>query len=224
MKNILIVEDNKEISDIIAKYLEKENHSYSVARNGFEALDLFSDKVFHLVILDVMMPGIDGFEVLKELRNTSNIPIIMLTAKEQETDKLKGFDLGADDYITKPFSPRELMSRIKAVLKRVYNESDEIILQVFSLKLYVNSMKFYKDNKEIALTSTEFQLLKAFMNNRGIVLSRERLIELAFGYDYEGFDRNIDTYIKRLRQKIEDEPKNPEYLHTKYGVGYQFGE
>lgn len=221
--NILVVEDQKEISGIVTKYLEKEEYSYEVAENGFKALELFTKKSFHLVLLDVMMPGIDGFEVLKEIRNTSNVPVIMLTAREQEIDRIKGFDFGADDYVVKPFSPRELVKRIKAIFRRTYNEADEIILHIGSLKLYVNSMKLFKNEEEIIITSTEFHLLRIFMNNKGLVLTRQRLIQLAFGYEYEGFDRNIDTYIKRIRQKIEDDPKTPVYLVTKYGTGYVFG-
>lgn len=221
--NILVVEDQQEISSIITKYLEKEEYSFEVAENGFKALEAFTNKTFHLVLLDVMMPGIDGFEVLKEIRNTSNVPVIMLTARQQEVDRIKGFDVGADDYVVKPFSPRELMKRIKVIFKRVYNEVSEIVLHIGELKLYVNSMKLYKNDAEIIVTSTEFQLLRVFMNNKGVVLTRERLIQLSFGYEYEGFDRNIDTYIKRIRQKIEDDPKIPLYLVTKYGVGYVFG-
>lgn len=221
--NILVVEDQQEISSIITKYLEKEEYSFEVAENGFKALEAFTNKTFHLVLLDVMMPGIDGFEVLKEIRNTSNVPVIMLTARQQEVDRIKGFDVGADDYVVKPFSPRELMKRIKVIFKRVYNEVSEIVLHIGELKLFVNSMKLYKNDAEIIVTSTEFQLLRVFMNNKGVVLTRERLIQLSFGYEYEGFDRNIDTYIKRIRQKIEDDPKIPLYLVTKYGVGYVFG-
>lgn len=221
--NILIVEDEKEISNILSKYIEKEDYNYEIAENGLKALELFNKSSFHLVLLDVMMPGISGFDVLRDIREHSNIPIIMLTAREQELDRIKGFDYGADDYVVKPFSPRELMKRIKVILKRVYNESDEIVLHVYNLKLHVNKMKLFKNDEEIIITSTEFQLLKTFMNNYGIVLTRERLIELSFGYDYEGFDRNIDTYIKRIRYKIEDNPKNPKYLITKYRAGYIFG-
>lgn len=221
--NILIVEDEKEISSILSKYIEKEDYNYEIAENGLKALELFNKSSFHLVLLDVMMPGISGFDVLRDIREHSNIPIIMLTAREQELDRIKGFDYGADDYVVKPFSPRELMKRIKVILKRVYNESDEIVLHVYNLKLHVNKMKLFKNDEEIIITSTEFQLLKTFMNNYGIVLTRERLIELSFGYDYEGFDRNIDTYIKRIRYKIEDNPKNPKYLITKYRAGYIFG-
>jgi len=221
--SILVVEDEKELSSIISKYLEKEDYHVEIAENGLKALELFNKHNFHLILLDVMMPGISGFEVLKDIRSNSNIPIIMLTAKEQEIDKIKGFDFGADDYVTKPFSPRELMKRIKAIFRRVYNESDELVLHIDNLKLHINKMKLYKNDEEIVITSTEFQLLKTFMNNYGIVLTRERLIALSFGYDYEGFDRNIDTYIKRIRHKIEDDPKNPKYLITKYRAGYIFG-
>lgn len=221
--NILIVEDEKELSSIISRYIEKEEYDFQIADNGFKALELFNKHTFHLILLDVMMPGINGFDVLKDIRSNSNVPVIMLTAKEQEIDKIKGFDYGADDYVTKPFSPRELMKRIKALFKRVYNENDEIILHIDRLKLHLNKMKLYKDDEEIPITSTEFFLLKTFMNNYGIVLTRERLIQLSFGYDYEGFDRNIDSYIKRIRKKIEDDPKRPKYLITKYRVGYIFG-
>ena len=221
--NILIVEDEAEISDVIQKYVEHEGYNYKVVKTGFQALEAFNQDVFHLVLLDVMLPGIDGFQVLKEIRATSSVPIIMMTAKRQEIDRLRGFDEGADDYVVKPFSPRELIKRIKVFFKRIYNESDEVILHVEIFKLYLNSRKLFKNNEEIEITSTEFQLLQAFIKNKGIVLSRERLIELAFGYEYEGFDRNVDVYIKRIRNKIEDDPSHPKYLVTKFRAGYVFG-
>lgn len=221
--NILIVEDEAEISDVIQKYVEHEGYNYKVVKTGFQALEAFNQDVFHLVLLDVMLPGIDGFQVLKEIRATSSVPIIMMTAKRQEIDRLRGFDEGADDYVVKPFSPRELIKRIKVFFKRIYNESDEVVLHVEIFKLYLNSRKLFKNNEEIEITSTEFQLLQAFIKNKGIVLSRERLIELAFGYEYEGFDRNVDVYIKRIRNKIEDDPSHPKYLVTKFRAGYVFG-
>lgn len=221
--NILIVEDEAEISDVIQKYVEHEGYNYKVVKTGFQALEAFNQDVFHLVLLDVMLPGIDGFQVLKEIRATSSVPIIMMTAKRQEVDRLRGFDEGADDYVVKPFSPRELIKRIKVFFKRIYNESDEVILHVEIFKLYLNSRKLFKNNEEIEITSTEFQLLQAFIKNKGIVLSRERLRELAFGYEYEGFDRNVDVYIKRIRNKIEDDPSHPKYLVTKFRAGYVFG-
>ena len=221
--NILIVEDEVEISEVIKKYIEHEGYNYKVVENGFQALEAFNQDTFHLVLLDVMLPGIDGFQVLKEIRAISSVPIIMITAKRQEVDRLKGFDEGADDYVVKPFSPRELIKRIKVFFKRIYNESDEIILHIDQFKLFLSSRKLFKNDEEIEITATEFQLLQAFMNNKGIVLTRERLIELAFGYEYEGFDRNIDVYIKRLRNKIEENPSQPKYLVTKFRAGYVFG-
>jgi len=220
---ILVVEDEKNISDIVIKYLVKNGFDCKLASNGFEALELFSKENFHLILLDVMMPGINGFEVLQNIREISDIPIIMLTAKQEEVDRLKGFEKGADDYVVKPFSPRELISRIKVFMKRVYNDSDEVVIVVGELKLYTSAMRLEKSGVKIDLTGTEFKLLHTFMRHKGQILSREQLIELSFGIGYSGFDRNIDSYIKRLRNKIEDNPKSPNYLVTKYGMGYIFG-
>ncbi len=220
---ILVVEDQPEISDIVSKYLEKEGYGYYLAKDGFEALNIFNSNTVHLVLLDIMMPGIDGFEVLKEIRKVSEVPVIMITAKQEEVDRLKGFDTGADDYVVKPFSVKELMLRIKRFLKRIYHESDEIIYQCKDLSLHTKSMKLYKKNEEIQITSAEYNLLLVMFKNQGQVLTREQLIELAYGNEYEGYDRNIDSYIKRLRQKIEDDPGNPQILITKYGAGYTFG-
>jgi len=223
MFRILVVEDESEISSIVMKYIEKSGYECRLAENGFEALELFSSQHFHLIILDVMMPGIDGFEVLARIREISDVPIIMLTAKQEEVDRIKGFEEGAGDYVVKPFSPRELISRIKVFLKRIYNYGDEMILTSGQLRLFTSSMKLFQGEEEIELTSTEFKLLHVLMRNMNQVLTREQLIELAFGIDYEGFDRSIDTYIKRIRQKIEPDPKHPLYLKTKYGSGYVFG-
>lgn len=221
---VLVVEDQKEIRDLVSKYLAKEGYDFTIARDGFEALDRFSKDEFHLVLLDIMMPGIDGFEVLKEIRKISDIPVIMLTAKQEEIDRLKGFDIGADDYVVKPFSIRELMRRIKVIFKRIYHESDEIVYKLRDLSLHTKSMKLYKDNKEISITSAEYKLLFVLFQNKGQVLTRKQLIDLAYGHDYEGYDRSIDSYIKRIRQKIENNPKKPEILITKYGAGYVFGD
>jgi len=220
--HILLVEDQKEIRDMVAKYLVSENYTFQEACDGFEALSYFNQQQFHLVILDIMMPGIDGYEVLKEIRRISDVPVIMLTAKQSEIDKVKGFDIGADDYVVKPFSPRELVRRIKVFLKRSYPQKDEDLYEHGELKLYPKQMKLYKHDQEIILTSAEYNLLVTLFNNKDQVLTRTQLMELSFGYDYEGYDRNIDSYIKRIRQKIENDPKNPVYLKTKYGAGYVF--
>ena len=220
---ILVVEDQKEIRDLIAKYLEKEGYDVVVASQGFEALEIFENQDIHLILLDVMMPGIDGFEVLTQIRKISEVPVIMLTAKQEEIDRLKGFNLGVDDYVVKPFSPRELVKRVQVFLKRIYNEGSEIVYQYQNIRLYTKNLMLMRDQQEIDLTAAEYKVLLALMKNKGQILSREQLIEQAFGAEYEGYDRNVDSFIKRIRQKIEVDPKNPKLLITKYGAGYIFG-
>ena len=221
---ILIIEDEKNISEIVAKYLEKEGYTTIIANDGIEGLALFRDSNPDLVISDVMMPTIDGFEVLREIRLISDIPVIMLTAKQEEVDRLKGFENGADDYVTKPFSPKELVRRVMVMLKRTYKviEYKQVLIEG-ELKLDLNKQKLYKNEDEIDITSKEFQIIYAFFKNPRQILSREQLIELAFSNDFEGFDRTIDAHIKKIRHKIEEDTKNPKYLKTKYGAGYIFG-
>ena len=221
---ILIIEDEKNISEIVAKYLEKEGYTTIIANDGIEGLALFRDSNPDLVISDVMMPTIDGFEVLREIRLISDVPVIMLTAKQEEVDRLKGFENGADDYVTKPFSPKELVRRVMVMLKRTYKviEYKQVLIEG-ELKLDLNKQKLYKNEDEIAITSKEFQIIYAFFKNPRQILSREQLIELAFSNDFDGFDRTIDAHIKKIRHKIEEDTKNPKYLKTKYGAGYIFG-
>lgn len=221
---ILIIEDEKNISEIVAKYLEKEGYTTLIANDGIEGLALFRDSHPDLVISDVMMPTIDGFEVLREIRLISDAPVIMLTAKQEEVDRLKGFENGADDYVTKPFSPKELVRRVMVMLKRTYKAiEDKQVLIEGELKLDLNKQKLYKNEDEIDITSKEFQIIYAFFKNPRQILSREQLIELAFSNDFDGFDRTIDAHIKKIRHKIEEDTKNPKYLKTKYGAGYIFG-
>jgi DNA-binding response OmpR family regulator len=220
---ILVVEDQKEIRDIVMRYLAKEGHHVLCASNGLEALEIYQREKIHLLILDVMMPGIDGFEVLKTLRAVTDMPVIMLTARVGEEDRIFGFDLGADDYVIKPFSVRELVRRVSALLRRVYVTAERQALVFDELKLDLGQMTLYRGAEEIPLTTYEFQLIKTFFEHPGQILSREQLIEAALGEDYDGFDRNIDSYVKRLRQKIEVDPKHPRWLTTKYGAGYCFG-
>ena len=221
---ILIIEDEKNISEIVAKYLEKEGYTTLIANDGIEGLALFRDSNPDLVISDVMMPTIDGFEVLREIRLISDVPVIMLTAKQEEVDRLKGFENGADDYVTKPFSPKELVRRVMVILKRTYKAiEDKHVLIEGELKLDLNKQKLYKNEDEIDITSKEFQIIYAFFKNPRQILSREQLIELAFSNDFDGFDRTIDAHIKKIRHKIEEDTKNPKYLKTKYGAGYIFG-
>ena len=221
---ILIIEDEKNISEIVAKYLEKEGYTTIIANDGIEGLALFRDSNPDLVISDIMMPTIDGFEVLREIRLISDVPVIMLTAKQEEVDRLKGFENGADDYVTKPFSPKELVRRVMVMLKRTYKviEYKQVLIEG-ELKLDLNKQKLYKNEDEIDITSKEFQIIYAFFKNPRQILSREQLIELAFSNDFDGFDRTIDAHIKKIRHKIEEDTKNPKYLKTKYGAGYIFG-
>jgi len=220
---ILIVEDQREIRDIVMRYLEREGHHVLTATNGFEALEIYHQSTVHLLILDIMMPGIDGFDVLKTLREVSSVPVMMLTARMGEEDKIVGFDLGADDYIVKPFSARELVRRVKAILKRCYGEQDQDVLAMGDLTLNLRDMTLFKSGHGVILTAQEFSVMKVFFQHQNQILTREQLIENAFGHAYEGVDRNVDSCIKRIRQKIEDDPKNPHFLKTKYGTGYVFG-
>lgn len=220
---ILVVEDQPEIRTIVEKYLLKEGYAVLTATDGLEALALFNSNTVHLVLLDVMMPGIDGFEVLKEIRTVSEVPVIMLTARQGEVDRVRGFRGGVDDYVVKPFSAKELMMRVQRLLLRVYHDAAEIVYQCEDLRLHTGSMKLFRGETEIPITTAEFQLLSVFFRNQGRVLTREQIIAQAYGHDYEGYDRNIDSYIKNIRQKIEPDPRHPQLLLTKYGAGYQFG-
>lgn len=224
--NILVVEDEKNIADVIRAYLEKERFNIFTASDGKMALEIFEREDIHLIILDLMIPKIPGEEVCKKIRATSNVPIIMLTAKIHEEDRIEGLSIGADDYVLKPFSPRELVSRVKALLRRAYPHSrpgaEKLSFNNGDLEIDIDKMIVKKNNKNANLTTYEFKILLALISNQNMVLSRDQLILSAFGHDYEGFDRTIDAHIKNIRQKIETNPKSPQYIHTVYGAGYKF--
>lgn len=226
-RKILVVEDEKNILEVIEAYLLKEGFDVITAPDGKMALELFENEKIHLIILDLMLPKISGEEICTTIRATSDVPIIMLTAKVEEDSKIEGLSIGADDYVTKPFSPRELVSRVKALLRRSYRDSSTLAeILIFNngdLEVDIDKMIIRKKGEIIYLTSNEFKVLVSLLTSPGQVFSREQLIELAFGYDYDGFDRTIDTHIKNIRQKIEDNPKKPSYIITVYGVGYKFG-
>jgi DNA-binding response OmpR family regulator len=222
MHKILIVEDEPAISRIVEKYLTKSNYECTTASDGFIALELFAKNSYDLIILDVMMPGIDGFKVLEAIRETSDIPVIMLTARELEEDRLSGFSKGADDYVVKPFSPLELVKRVDVFIKRIYG-SDKNTIKTYGPFIIDDNEKMMKKNNEIIdLTSAEYLVISVLLEHKNQILTRNQIIETAFSLDYEGYDRTIDTYIKRIRSKIEDDPKKPKYLQTKYGAGYVF--
>jgi two-component system alkaline phosphatase synthesis response regulator PhoP len=220
---ILIVDDEKNIVELIKFHLKKENYRVIEAYKGKDALDLYRKEKPDLIILDVMLPDMGGFEVCKTIRKESRVPIIMLTAKGEEIDKILGFELGADDYITKPFSPRELLARIKAVLKRTRTSNiDTNQIQVGPFKINVNKREIYKNDVLLELKPKEFDLLKLFITNPGRVFTRQYLLEQIWGYDYLGDTRTVDVHIRRLRQKIEENDKNATYIKTVHGVGYKF--
>lgn len=226
IKTILVVDDEPKIVEVVEAYLKKEGFNVLTAEDGEKALKLFKNEVIHLVVLDLMLPKISGEEVCNRIRATSDVPIIMLTAKSEEDDKIEGLAIGADDYLTKPFSARELVGRVKALIRRSYRDSsplaDHLIFNNGDLEVDINKMKVKKDGEYVNLTTNEFKILIALLTNPGQIFSREQLVERAFGLDYEGFDRTIDSHIKNIRQKIEDNHKEPKYIITVYGMGYKF--
>lgn len=224
---ILIVDDEKPIVDILCFNLQKEGYSVIAAYDGHEAIKKAFDEKPDLILLDVMLPGVDGFGVCKSIRSKMKTPIIMLTAKDDEVDKVLGLELGADDYVTKPFSMRELLARIKANLRRTImngDVSDGQVITAGDLKIDFLKYEVVKNGRVLDLTSREFELLKFLVTNKNQIFSRETLLEKVWGYEYYGDIRTVDVTIRRLREKIEDDPSNPRYIYTKRGVGYYFSE
>ena len=230
MKKILIVDDEKPISDIIKFNLTKEGYETVTAFDGREAIEKFEEENPDLIILDLMLPVLDGLEVAKEVRKTSHIPIIMLSAKDSEFDKVIGLEIGADDYVTKPFSNRELLARVKAHLRRTENIESAVAeenasasnseITIGDLKILPDAFVAQKRGEDIELTHREFELLHHLATHMGQVMTREYLLETVWGYDYFGDVRTVDVTIRRLREKIEDTPSRPEYILTRRGVGY----
>ena len=224
-KRVLVVDDDAKTVEVVSLYLKRDGYHVLAAYDGNEALRLARESHPDLIVLDLMLPGIDGLEICRALRADSDVPIIMLTARIEEEDKLKGLDLGADDYIVKPFSTRELAARIRAVLRRLpedgYLRGPEEITQG---ELTVNFVKHKVSlaSRLLPLTPVEFKLLGTMIREPERVFSRAQLVEKAFGYDYEGFDRSIDFHILNLRRKIEENPCHPRYIKSVYGVGYKF--
>ena len=227
MKKILVVDDEKPISDIVKFNLEKEGFEVVTAFDGEEALEKVEEENPDLIVLDLMLPKMDGLEVCREVRKTRDIPIIMVTAKDQEIDKVLGLELGADDYVTKPFSNRELVARVKANVRRqasiqsneaAQEESNDI--EVGDLIVHPDAYIVSKRGESIELTHREFELLHYLARHIGQVMTREHLLETVWGYDYFGDVRTVDVTVRRLREKIEDNPSHPTFLVTRRGVGY----
>lgn len=226
MKKILVCDDEISILNMIKIFLTKEGYEVITANCGREALSLISSKSPDLIILDVMLPDINGFDILKTISAKYKIPVIMLTAKSDTVDKILGLEFGADDYVTKPFDMRELSARIKALLRRmedVQNYSSNIF-SYNGLEIDFNEKTVKKRDRIINLTPKEFELLKIFTLSKGGVLTREELLNKVWGYDFYGDTRTVDIQIARLRKKIEDDPSNPEYIITVFGFGYKFGK
>jgi len=224
-KRVLVVDDDAKTVELVKLYLDRDGYKVLTAYDGIEALRLARESHPDLIVLDLMLPGIDGLEVCRTLRAESDVPIIMLTARTTEQDRLTGLGLGADDYVTKPFSPRELAARVRVVLRRLPGE----ILQRGPVEirhgdLTVNFRKYEASfaDRPLNLTPIEFKLLGVLVKEPGRVFSRAQLIEKALGYDFEGFDRTIDVHIRNLRRKLEPDPNYPRYIKTVYGVGYKF--
>lgn len=223
-ESILVVEDDKDIAELIAYNLKSAGFQVSIALDGKSSLRLIKEKSPDLIILDLMLPDMDGIDVCKYLRSnepSKNIPVVMVTAKEEEIDRVLGFELGADDYIVKPFSPRELVLRIKAILRRLKPPMKEKIIRIEGLTLDVGRHLVTAGEEEIHLTATEFKLLLELMKNRGRVQTREALLNKVWGYTFEGYERTVDTHVRRLRKKLG---ASSELIETVRGVGYKARE
>ena len=225
MKNILVVDDEKRIVEIIRAYLEKDGFRVSTSGDGKQALSLVRSEKPDLIVLDLMLPEVSGWDVCRTLRKDSDVPIIMLTAREDVTDKIVGLELGADDYVTKPFDPKELLSRIRAVLRRYEGRvSTHPVINIGDISIDVERRMVKRGDAEIELTSTEFDLLRVLAENAGRVFTRMQLLDKLQGEAYEAYERTIDSHIKNLRKKLEPDPNRPRYILTVHGAGYRVAE
>ena len=225
--DLLLIEDDRELSDLLSDYLGREGYAITVAADGPTGLEQARSGKFRLAMLDVMLPGLDGFEVLRELRKGSTMPVIMLTAKGEEVDRIVGLEMGADDYLPKPFNPRELAARIKAVLRRQdhfhqVKGEEPTVLSRRGVTLYLDGYRAELAGRELALTTLEFSLLRELMQASGRVLSRDTLLDRVQGKEFEMYDRSIDVHISHLRQKLGDSPESPQFIKTVRSVGYLF--
>ena len=226
MKKILVVDDEKSIVKGIKFSLEQDDMKVEVAYDGETALELAKANHYDMILLDIMLPGFSGLEVCQMIREFSDVPIIMLTAKGDDMDKILGLEYGADDYITKPFNILEVKARIKAIFRRnnrnVPEQENQKVIETKGLKIDVDSRRVYIDDKEVNLTAKEFELVYLLVSNPNKVYSREQLLKTIWGPSYPGDARTVDVHVRRLREKIEATPADPKYIHTKWGVGYYF--
>ena len=221
--NLLIADDNPQITSILATYAKKEGYNVTIAIDGFDVLSKVEKTDFDMILLDVMMPKLDGFQVCRQIRQTNNVPIIMITAKGEDYERIMGLEIGADDYIVKPFSPGEVMARIKAIMRRLDNKvSDKKQITVDTLAIDLDAYKVSIDQHELLLTKKEIELLYTLANNPNRVFSRENLLDQCWGYSYYGDSRTVDSHMTRLRSKIDEVPHPTWSLKTVWGVGYKF--
>jgi len=224
-KKILVVEDDNNVANLVATYLKNEKWNVSNAYDGELALDLAYTETYDLIVLDLMLPKLSGIEFIKEYRKEYNTPVIMLTAKITESDIIAGLDLGADDYITKPFSPRELVSRVKAIFRRIDKQNlfaEKKVLEIKNMKIDVTLKNVYISDSIVNLTPKEFSILQNLCSYPGKIYSRQEIIDLVFGLDFDGFDRTIDTHIANLRKKLKNADPQNDYVESVYGLGYRF--
>lgn len=225
---VLIADDEKEIRDLLKKYLERELYKVDVAVNGEEALTLFDQNKYNLIILDLMMPKIDGIEVCRRLRNKTNVPILMLTAKDHEIDKILGLSIGADDYITKPFSINEVVARVKALMRRFLilgsdgNSYEKTLIKFKGITIDLKKYTVIIAGEEVSLTAKEFELLKFFASHPEQVFTKTQLFRNVWGSEYVEDDNTVMVHIRKLRKKIEDDPSDPKLIQTVWGIGYKF--
>ena len=220
---LLLVDDDPDLLYTLQKYLQQAGYSTVTANNGRSAIHMFETEKPEAALIDVMMPELDGFEVVKKIRSISAIPIILLTARSDETDKIVGLELGADDYVTKPFSPREVVARLKAIMRRGNQNQQEKTskITINAITADKNTRSVMRDNSHIQLTKTEFDILITLMVSPEQVFTRDQIIDRVLGYTYEGFERTIDAHVRNLRKKIEPDANNPVYIKTVFGVGYK---
>jgi two-component system alkaline phosphatase synthesis response regulator PhoP len=222
MPTILVVDDEPQIADLLRSYLQREGFTVEQAADGEAALSAVSRLRPDLVILDLMLPRVDGREVCRRIRAESTTPIIMLTARDEETDKLLGLELGADDYVTKPFSPREVVARVRAVLRRGAREGGATLIRAGDLTIDLRAHEVTLAGRRVEVTPTEFRLLETLASHPNQVFTRMQLIDRVQGHAFEGYERTVDAHIKNLRGKVEPDPRTPRYILTVYGVGYKF--
>ncbi|MBN2239938.1 MAG: response regulator transcription factor [Dehalococcoidales bacterium] len=223
-KKILVVDDDAKIVELVKMYLARDGYKVITAFDGTSALQLTRESRPDLIVLDLMLPGINGLDICRTLRSESDVPIIMLTALSTDDDRLAGLDLGADDYVTKPFSPRELAARVRAVLRRMPGERGPDKIEMGGLVVDFLKHEAFLEGKPLNLTPVEFKILGVLVKEPGRVFSRAQIIENAMGFDFDGFDRTIDVHILKLRRKLEPDPRHPRYIKTIYGAGYKLLE